>query len=80
MENELNQTKSKIKKELADFLGIETEDIEDESILAEDFHMKPTDLTDFVVSLESKGYETSKIDLTQIETFSDLIDAINELI
>ena len=79
MDNELNETKTKIRKELADFLGIEAEDIEDESILSEDLHMKATDLTDFIVHLESKGYEAEKIDLTEIETFLDLADAINEL-
>ena len=80
MENELTETKTKIRKELADFLGIEVEDIEDDSTLSDDLHMRSTDLTDFMVNLKTKGYETEKIDLTEIETFLYLVEAINELV
>lgn len=76
MDNELNQTKEKVKRELASYLGVDLEDIEDETTLVEDLHMKATDLTDFMVKLQTDGFETGDIDLTQIETFEDLVDAL----
>ena len=78
MDSETEQTKHKIKTLLANYLGIETEDIEDDSILAEDLHMKPTDLTDFTEMLNKNGLDGSSIDLTEIETFEDLVEAITE--
>ncbi len=76
MENELAQIKEKVKRELADFLGVDMEDIEDETVLREDLHMKATDLTDFSEILATAGYDTSKLDLTEIETFSELVEAL----
>ena len=76
MDSDFTKTKDKVKSELANYLGIESADVEDESVLSEDFHMKPNDLTDFVESLTASGFDTSKIDLTEIETFGDLIEAL----
>jgi hypothetical protein len=76
IDSDFNTTKTKVKRELADFLGVEAEDIEDDSILAEDFHMMPNDLTDFMEILTTAGFDTSKIDLTEIETFDDLVEAV----
>lgn len=70
--------KNTIKKELSEFLGIEPDDIEDDFSLAEDLHMKPTDLTDFMDKIGSMGYDTDSVDLPQVETFSDLIDALTQ--
>lgn len=76
MDNELNETKEKVKRELAGYLGVDLEDIEDDTVLTEDLHMKATDLTDFMVKLGEDGFETADIDLTQITTFEDLVDAL----
>ena len=73
---DFDKTKEKIRKELADFLGIEPEDIADESILTEDLHMKATDLTDFTEILSNLDYDTSKIDYTELETFTELVEAV----
>lgn len=76
MESDFDKTKQKVKRELADYLGIDLEDIDDDSILAEDFHMMPNDLTDFMEILTTAGFDTSKIELTEIETFEDLVEAV----
>ena len=76
MDSETNTISQKIKRELSDFLGIGIEDIEEESDFIEDFHMSPTDMTDFMDILEKAGFETDSIDLTTIETFGDLLEAI----
>lgn len=76
MDNELAQIREKVKGLLANFLGVEMEDIEDESTLVEDLHMKATDITDFMESLNTNGFDTTGFDLASIETFEDLIEAL----
>lgn len=76
MNREYNDIKSSVRKALADFLGIETEDIEDDFSLGEDLHMKPTDITDFMEILAKMNFDTEKLDFSAIETFSDLIDTL----
>ena len=72
----MNTIRQKVKRELSDFLGIGIEDIEDESDFSVDFHMSPTEMTDFMDILNKSGLETEGIDLANIECFSDLIDAL----
>lgn len=78
MDNEINKTKSIVRSELANFLGVEIGDIEDDSSLTEDLHMKASDLTDFMEILVRMGMETSDIDLTETETFLDLAEALTD--
>jgi hypothetical protein len=78
MDSDFNKTKEIVRHELANFLGVETGDIEDDSILTEDLHMKATDLTDFMEILTRMNMETESIDLTQIETFLDLVEALTD--
>lgn len=77
MDNELNAIRQKLRRELADFLGIGMEDIEDESSFADDFHMSPSDMADFLDILRKSGMETENLNLTEIETFSDLAESFN---
>lgn len=76
MDQEL-KLKEDIKKELADFLGLEPEDVEDDSFLSEDLHMTSSDLTDFLQKLESLGHNINSIDLVEIETFGDLVESLS---
>lgn len=76
MDNDLEKTKESVRRELANYLGIEPEDVEDDSILTEDLHMKATDLTDFMEILTRMNLDTHDIDLTEIETFLDLVEAL----
>jgi isopentenyldiphosphate isomerase len=78
VDSDFNKTKDIVRRELANYLGVETADIEDDSSLTEDLHMKATDLTDFMEILTRMGMETSNIDLTEIETFLELIEALTE--
>jgi acyl carrier protein len=78
MDAEFNKTKESVKRELANFLGVEKEDIEDDSSLTEDLHMKATDLSDFMEILTRMDMETQGVDLTQTETFLDLVEALTE--
>lgn len=78
MDSDFNKTKDIVRRELANYLGVDTEDIEDDSSLTIDLHMKASDLTDFMEVLVRMGMETSSVDLTVTETFLDLIEALTE--
>lgn len=76
MDSEFANTKQKVKRELADYLGVDMEDIEDESVLATDLHMDAVMLTDFMEILTKTGFDVSQLDFTEIETFLELIEAL----
>jgi len=65
-----------IKELLAQYLGVETEDIDDDDSLVDDLHVRTTDLVDFVESLGDKGLNTSSLDLTKIDTVAELIESL----
>ena len=76
MDTELANIKQNIKRELADFLGIGLEDIEDESEFESDFHMNAVQITDFMEILGKAGFSTQDLDFNEIDTFADLVDAL----
>lgn len=76
MDNELAQIHQKVKRELADFLGADMEDIEDDTTLREDLHMDPANMTDFMAILTKAGMDVEGIDLTEIETFGELVESL----
>jgi len=76
MDPELANTKQKIKRELADFLGIGLEDIEDESEFESDFHMNAVQITDFMEILSTAGFDISGLDFNEIDTFAELVDTL----
>lgn len=65
-----------IKELLAQSLGVETEDINDDDSLVDDLHMRTTDLVDFVESLGDKGLNTSSLDLAKIDTVGELVESL----
>lgn len=78
MDNEAANIKNKIKRELADYLGVDMEDVEDDSILATDLHMDAVALTDFMEILSKAGFHTEDVELTEIETFEDLYNGLED--
>lgn len=69
--------KQKVKNELANYLGIDLEDIEDESTLTGDLHMKATEITDFIELLTGLGFDSDRVNLADLETFEELCDALS---
>lgn len=67
-------SKEKIKKILAEHIGVEPDDIDDEDSLVHDLHMSPVDLSDFAEILQQKGFRVMADDMAEIETFEDLVD------
>lgn len=76
-ENYQNPNIELLRETLAEYLGIEPEDIDLDDNLMEDLHMRSSDLTDFFEILNSKGFDTSTLDITKIQTLSDLIEALD---
>ncbi len=60
---------------LANHIGVEKDDINEEDHLIHDLHMNPSDISDLLELLEEKGINTSKIDLSEIKSVADLIEA-----
>jgi len=78
MDNDFTRTKELVRRELSDYLGLEPDDIEDDSSLTEDLHMKASDLTDFMEVLTRMGMETAGVDLMETETFLDLVESLTK--
>lgn len=66
-----------IKDSLAQFLGIESEDINDDDFFVEDLHMTASEISDFLFVLQGKGIDISKLDIKSIETVSELTEYLN---
>lgn len=73
---EKKDLKTLIKEYMAEYLGIEPEDISEDDSLRDDLHMRPVDITDFIETLSLKGIDTSQLNFDEIETFADLIEAL----
>jgi len=68
--------KSQIIKQLAEHIGVEPEDIDDDDAFLTDLHMNPAELSDFVHSLTSLDLDINRLNLTEIETVSDLLETL----
>lgn len=65
-----------VREELSAQLGVSVEDIGDEDSLISDLHLKPNDITDFLVALGNKGLDTSKVNFDEVDTVLELIEAL----
>lgn len=77
MLKEKSDLKKQVLEILAQYLGIDPEDINDDDSLSTDLHMRASDLTDFIQSLNQIGIDTSRVDLTEIDTVEELIEALD---
>ena len=68
--------KDQIIKSLSDHLGVEPEDIKEEDSFEDELHMRASDLSDFMSTLQDLGINTEEVDLTEIETVGDLINSL----
>jgi len=72
---EINKLK-KIKRILAEYLGLEEADINDTDSLREDLHMSTVDLVDFTQFMQKQGFQTEDIDLSDTEIVTDLVEQL----
>ncbi len=66
-----------VKKLLAEHIGVEPEDIEDDDFLIDDLHMNPSEIVDFSEKLKEVGLDITRVDLMNLNTVEDLIDALS---
>lgn len=69
-------TAAKVKEFLAEQIGVEPEDLNDEDSFVEDLHMTNADLTDFGHKLEGADVSPSEIDFATTETLGQLIEVL----
>ena len=69
-------TPIKVKEILAEQIGVEVEDLNDDDAFIEDLHMTNADLTDFGQKLESLGADLSELDFSTIETVEELMETL----
>jgi len=63
---------------LAEYLGVSSDDLKLDDSLPDDLHMSASELTDFKEQLIGKGYDIENVNLGEIDTINDLIDAIGD--
>lgn len=68
-----------IKEVLANQLGADPEDIEMDQLLTDELMMSPSDLSDFVVHLGSRGIDTDNVEIAEIQTLNDLVEQLSSL-
>ena len=73
---ETKELKIKIKNILAQFLGVEIADINDDDDFVADLQMEPSSIFDFQEKLDSEGIDATEIDFKEVSTIDDLVDAL----
>ena len=79
-ENNVGDTQKgkQIKKTLAEYIGVDEEDIHNDDSLQEDLHMGASELSDFILHLSKNGVDVESIDLINVETVEDLIEKASQ--
>jgi hypothetical protein len=73
---EKNNIETIVKTILSEQTGADVEDIKMEDGLAEEMHLGPSEITDFLSKLEENGIETTNIENPLDLTVGELIDHI----
>lgn len=69
--------KSKFLKLLADYQGVDVDDINMGDLFFEDLHMGPSEISDFMEKLSDEGFNTDKIDLESTHSVDDMIEILS---
>lgn len=69
-------TKKRVKSIIAEHLGVESSDIEDDDSFSQDLHMSPSDIFDLFEVLKEKGICDENCDYSEAETVSDLLEEL----
>lgn len=74
----IDQTEIIIKEILAEQLGLDAEDIENDMTFTDDLNMKEEDIEDFTENLASANFELGEVDFDVTETVGELIELLAE--
>jgi len=72
-----DQTRKKVLMILAEFLGIEEQEILDEDSFADDLHMTQSDFAEFLAQLDNIGIDSQTLEIDDSKTVSDLLEEIH---
>lgn len=61
---------------LAEYLGVEPEDINESDSFSVNLHMGPTEISDFLESLRERGMDISRLNIEDIDTVEQLNEAL----
>ncbi|MGD8744339.1 MAG: transcription antitermination factor NusB [Candidatus Woesebacteria bacterium] len=76
-ESDKVNTAKKIIELLSQHIGVEPEDIDKEDSFIEDLSISTSELSDFLHTLEQNGYNTTDINIAEIQTVEELIERIS---
>ena len=75
------KTKNTIKAKIAEQIGVDVDDINDDDAFAEDLHMSAAEFSDFLGSLADLGVsDAHSLELTSVSTVDELIDEVSSQI
>lgn len=67
---------SLIKETIAEQVGVDVEDVSADDSFSDDLHMGPTELSELIERLWKKGIDTTRINLSDVITVSDLVELL----
>ena len=76
MTEKIKDITQKIIAILAEHVGTDGEELDITDMFQDDLHMSATDLADFMEKLNVAGFDTSSLDLMELETVEDLVENI----
>jgi acyl carrier protein len=65
-----------VKSLLAEMLGVDMEDINEEDSFTDDLHMGASEISDFLEKLDNSGIDPAGVNIKETETITDLIDVL----
>ena len=66
-----------VKTIIAEQIGVEVDDIHMNDRLDEELHMRPSDISDLLLKLESEDLDIKEIDVTEISTVEELVTLLD---
>ncbi len=80
MDEKEEKIKNTIKAKIAEHIGVEVADINDDDSFSEDLHMSPAEFSDFLGSLAELGVDAHSMELASSTTVEELIEEVSSQI
>ncbi len=80
MDEKEEKIKERIKAMIAEQIGVDVGDLNDDDSFSEDLHMSPAEFSDFLGSLSVLGVDAHSMEIPSTSTVEELIEAVSSLI
>jgi len=74
----MSKKKSKIIKLLAEFIGVNKDDLDPDDSFVDDLRMSVIDISSFAEDLTKNGFDIDQDKFMEVETISDLIEMLED--